>query len=92
MHDCTGSICAHVLAVFQATGKELLAVSRSAVVIWGIIIGLACCMCTGGKLCWTPGLALILGSVFEVMAVTKFCQSASVCASHVQACCSHAHS
>lgn len=49
------------LAVFQATGKELLAVSRSAVVIWGIIIGLACCMCTGGKLCWTPGLAFILG-------------------------------
>ncbi len=61
MHDCAISIEAHLLAVFQATGKELLAVSRSAVVVWGIIIGLACCMCTGGKLCRTSGLALIDG-------------------------------
>ncbi|DBA67694.1 TPA: urea active transporter, variant 2 [Trebouxia sp. C0005] len=34
----------------KATGKELLAVSRSAVVVWGIIIGLACCMCTGASI------------------------------------------
>lgn len=46
---CSRPLRASCLAVLQATGKELLMVSRTAVVIWGIIIGLACCMCTGGK-------------------------------------------
>lgn len=71
MHDCTVSLFAHLLAVFQATGKELLAVSRSAVVIWGIVIGLACCMCTGGELCHLSGLDLM----FDLVIVTSCCLS-----------------
>jgi len=75
------------LAMFlQATGKELLAVSRSAVVVWGIIIGLACCMCTGGKLCQTYGLASIFELLFDLIAVTSYCLSVvskQVLVSHV---------
>lgn len=47
----------------QATGKELLAVSRLGVIAWGIIASGLCCMCTGAYISYN-----FMGCVLSVSA------------------------
>ena len=54
----------------QASGRELLAVSRAGVVIWGIIASGLCCMCTGAYISYNfMGVVLSVsaaGAVFPI--------------------------
>ena len=56
--------------VLQASGKELLAVSRLGVIVWGIIASGLCCMCTGAYISYNfMGVVLSVsaaGAVFPI--------------------------
>lgn len=47
----------------QASGKELLAVSRLGVIAWGVIASGLCCMCTGAYISYN-----FMGCVLSVSA------------------------